>query len=140
MRKLSSCVTTGDAAKVQRRAHRLVADEIIEAERGAYGWVDGPVSREPAGVPELTSYLGCAWRLPSVAHGGNVRRHRDEGGGVHAERDREKPEQQAIDLRIIQVIPVAFIPESRARAWAAFRGDHREGDAHARRRADICPC
>src|SRR5258708_5739525 len=103
--------------------------------RSSRACLDGPM-----GVPVLTSYLDCAWRLYSVAHGGNVRRHRDEGGGVHAERDREKPEQQAIDLRIIQVIPVAFIPEARARAWAVLCGDHREGDAHARRRASICPC
>jgi hypothetical protein len=45
MRKLSSYVTTGNAAKVQRRAHRLVADEIVEAERGAYGWADGQMGR-----------------------------------------------------------------------------------------------
>src|SRR5258705_13863663 len=61
MRKLSSYVTTGDAAKVQRRTHRLVADEIVEAQRSAYGWADGPVSREPAGVADRTSCLGCAW-------------------------------------------------------------------------------
>jgi hypothetical protein len=69
MRKLSSCVTTRDAVKVQCRAHRLVADAIVEVKQGMSGWADGLMGRwTPQSSPATSTVRGASsqWRTAAT--------------------------------------------------------------------------